>query len=153
MPFTVTNRMVEIMRLHRDTCIANGIPQAIVTNRKPEGTLASVPGFPNNTDYKAPDPRTAQMPLNTGQAVWMTWGPVRLKGGVDGAIGGDSRAMKGAMYRMRGQCPVIDDFGNQIIIKDDDVAADPLGSGLMRIENPSMTPDGAAWIFEIVRHR
>jgi hypothetical protein len=82
----------------------------------------------------------------------MTWAPVRLKGGVDGAVGGDARGVKGAMYRMRGQCPVVDDFGNQVIIKDDDVAIDPFGLK-MRIENPSMSPDGSAWFFEIVRHR
>ena len=148
-----TARQVEIWRLHKDTCLGNGFGQTQFLHRHREGNLVSQPGFPNNTVYTTPDPRTQDNPnMDAALNVWMTWGPVRLKGGVDGGPGGDSRASKAWLFRNRGQCPAIDDNGNLIALHDDDFGIDPQGFRF-RVENPGLTPDGSTWFFEIVRHR
>lgn len=152
MPFALTARMVEIYRLHKDTCIINGIGQTSFFHRHPEGILSAVPGFPNNTDYQTPGPRTQDNPTDPVVLIWMTWVPFRMKGGTDGSIGGDARSSRAWLFRMHGQSPVIDDNGNQVLMTDEDFGLDPYGNKF-RIENPALAPDGSAWAFEIVRFR
>jgi hypothetical protein len=66
--------------------------------------------------------------------------------------GGDTKAVRGWVFRFVGQVPAIDDNGNAITMQDDDFGVDPQGRRF-RIENPVLSPDAGYWTFEGVRHR
>lgn len=144
-----TRAQIEIYQLHKDTCIANGIGQTQIYHRAAEGTVSTVAGT-NNMDYTPPDPRTADFPTQSTYNVWMTWEVKRLMGLSTDA--GDESAARAWMFRDRGQCPAIDDNGNQILIQDEDLGLNPQG-WKFRIENPALDPDNGTWAFEMVRVR
>lgn len=109
-----------------------------------------MPGNPSAVRYSDPDPRTQDNPMDPVVNVWMTWVPRRVMGGTPDA--GDTKAGRAWIFRFLGQCPAIDDNGNNIVLQDEDFGIDPQGHRF-RVENPMLSPDGAFWSFEGIRMR
>lgn len=147
-----TARQIEVYFLHRDTCKGNGHAQKLFLHRAREGTLTAVAGYPNNTDYQEPGPRSIDNPATNspGTALWVTWQPQLLRGGTQDA--GDSAAARFWGGRSQVQFPAIDDLFNQIAIQDDDFMTDDQGFRY-NIENPILSSDGAFWTAVLDRIR
>jgi hypothetical protein len=140
-----TARQIEVYRLHKDVCLGNGHAQKFYLHRAPEGVLSAVAGFPNNTDYQEPGPRSIEGPATNGPSgtpLWATWQPMIMRGGSGDA--GDSEASRFWAGRMTIQFPAIDDSFNVIAMQDDDYISDDQGFRY-NIENPMLSSDGAFW--------
>lgn len=149
MPTTQLARQIEVYRLHKDVCISNGHAQKTFLHRANEGTLIPVPGFPNNMEYQAPDPRMSDNPT-TGTLLWATWQPLRIRSGNQDA--GDTPAARMWVSKSEVQFPAIDDNFVQIIIQDDDFISDDQGARY-NIENPMLDPSGSFWTAVLDRVR
>jgi hypothetical protein len=137
-----TARQIEIYKLHRECCIANGHPQAVFFHRHSEGTELPVGPQGLNTEYTFPDPRTTDHPMDAAVNVWATWDGLNLRGVAQD--GGDTTSGRMWMERTLVQFPAIDDSFNLVTVQDDDLILDPTGVRY-KLENPVLSADGSYW--------
>lgn len=152
---SATRAQLEILRLHRDTCIENGIGPLLYKSRSPEGTVTVNTGGEGNAQYnttfvQATQYRTDDSEPTSDTYVWATWTPQELRVGANDA--GDSVAMGAWMQRMKGQMAALDVDGNPVTMQDQDWMVAPDGTRLQVI-NPVISPDNAMWTFEAISQK
>lgn len=135
-------RQIESYKLHRECCIANGIPQTMFFHRQKEGTLTAVGPGGLNTRYTEPGPRSTDNPVDAGVAVWATWDGLNLRG--IGQDGGDTQAARMWMERFLVQFAAIDDSFAALVVQDDDFMVNTNGVRF-KLENPVLSPEGSYW--------
>ena len=140
-----TASQVRQYNLHKQADTQTGIGQSTFKHKTLTGSLDTASSTGNQI-YTGAGPQTA-LQTTTDTLVWATWMavPQRHSGFDDTEIG-----RKGIPY-MKGQMPTIDDNANVITVAHDDWIQTPAPeSKLYRVENPTLSPDGGFWSFEMI---
>lgn len=146
MAITVTPHIRQVWLRHKATCVRNGIGPFTLMHRGERGSNAAGAN-PNNTIYSQSAPTTSDE-STTNYTVWAVWKPAVIRGGSSDAA--DTAAGRSWSQRNMGQICILDTSGNQVTISDEDWLVAPDGTRF-KIENPSISPDGAYYNFTAIR--
>lgn len=146
-----TAGQISAYNLHRTVCLGLNIPQSILHHKGLQGTVtipmtASTPvARTANKIYTGPPARTQTAPT-VDTLVWFVAQPQRSRSGDEGPFGFTSQE------RMMGQMPTIDDNGDPITVAQEDTI-EMAGALAMTIRQPSVSPDGGFWVFDLDQRR
>lgn len=148
-PPAITAAMRQMLRDFKDVCADNGIAPCTFKHRGRQGT-ESTDAPTGNIRWKH-SVATTSLPATTDYQVYAFWDIEKQRG--NQADGGDTAAAAAYIPRARGEmCSVATDGQTIVQVMDADWLVVPDGD-LFRIENPTISPDGSFWVFEMVRQR
>jgi hypothetical protein len=138
---TVTSMQQEVYQMHKDICVALGIPQCSFVHRKLAGTIGASTGA-GNTIYGAPATQQDYSAEEAGAPipVWLVF-----QSFIRGEERGDEYAPAIiATPLQEAQCPAIDDNGNLVPVTENDIFIDTQAYS-WRVMNPVLDPASSFW--------